>query len=87
MSKNTENGARLGFENDLWRAADALRSNMDAAEYKYKMNLAIRGIDSNHRRQDAGSFHRDLHPVRSGSKAMRDDRAPPLRLVLQRWDR
>jgi type I restriction enzyme M protein len=29
------NGAALGFENELWRAADALRSNMDAAEYKH----------------------------------------------------
>ena len=29
------NGANLGFESDLWRAADALRSNMDAAEYKH----------------------------------------------------
>ena len=29
------NGANLGFENQLWRAADALRSNMDAAEYKH----------------------------------------------------
>jgi hypothetical protein len=29
------NGANLGFENALWRAADALRSNMDAAEYKH----------------------------------------------------
>ncbi|MBI5463629.1 MAG: SAM-dependent DNA methyltransferase, partial [Ignavibacteriales bacterium] len=29
------NGANLGFENELWRAADALRSNMDAAEYKH----------------------------------------------------
>ena len=28
-------GANLGFESDLWRAADALRSNMDAAEYKH----------------------------------------------------
>src|SRR5947208_12006480 len=28
-------GANLGFENALWRAADALRSNMDAAEYKH----------------------------------------------------
>ena len=27
--------ANLGFESDLWRAADALRSNMDAAEYKH----------------------------------------------------
>ncbi len=32
----TKNGsANLGFESDLWRAADALRSNMDAAEYKH----------------------------------------------------
>ena len=32
---NQPNGANLGFENALWRAADALRSNMDAAEYKH----------------------------------------------------
>jgi type I restriction enzyme M protein len=29
------NGADLGFEAELWKAADALRSNMDAAEYKH----------------------------------------------------
>ena len=29
------NGANLGFEASLWKAADALRSNMDAAEYKH----------------------------------------------------
>lgn len=31
----SENGANLGFEEKLWRAADKLRSNMDAAEYKH----------------------------------------------------
>ncbi len=29
------NAANLGFEKQLWSAADALRSNMDAAEYKH----------------------------------------------------
>jgi len=27
--------ATLGFEADLWKAADALRGSMDAAEYKH----------------------------------------------------
>ncbi|OPY75369.1 MAG: Type I restriction enzyme EcoKI M protein [Syntrophorhabdus sp. PtaU1.Bin153] len=35
MAKSSNNGANLGFESELWRAADALRSNMDAAEYKH----------------------------------------------------
>src|ERR1700757_3742169 len=30
-----DNGATLGFEAKLWQAADALRNNMDAAEYKH----------------------------------------------------
>ena len=29
MAKGNNNGANLGFESELWRAADALRSNMD----------------------------------------------------------
>jgi type I restriction enzyme M protein len=29
------NGGELGFEATLWQAADALRNNMDAAEYKH----------------------------------------------------
>jgi type I restriction enzyme M protein len=33
-SKNS-NSATLGFESKLWAAADALRNNMDAAEYKH----------------------------------------------------
>ena len=31
----TDTGANLGFEAKLWQAADALRNNMDAAEYKH----------------------------------------------------
>lgn len=30
-----KNGATLGFEGVLWKAADKLRNNMDAAEYKH----------------------------------------------------
>src|SRR5438093_12568283 len=32
---NSKNGANLGFEATLWAAADKLRNNMDAAEYKH----------------------------------------------------
>ena len=38
MTNRTESrssAATIGFEQELWRAADALRSNMDAAEYKH----------------------------------------------------
>ncbi len=30
MPRNNNQAATIGFESDLWRAADALRSNMDA---------------------------------------------------------
>jgi type I restriction enzyme M protein len=30
-----ESSATLGYEAELWRMADALRGNMDAAEYKH----------------------------------------------------
>ena len=35
MAKSNDTGANLGFEAKLWAAADALRNNMDAAEYKH----------------------------------------------------
>lgn len=34
-SPNEARGADVGFEEKLWQAADKLRSNMDAAEYKH----------------------------------------------------
>ncbi len=35
QKNSTSNGATVGFEAKLWAAADALRNNMDAAEYKH----------------------------------------------------
>jgi len=34
-TKNNESTANIGFEAKLWLAADKLRNNMDAAEYKH----------------------------------------------------
>ena len=34
-SKPGDTGARIGFEAELWKAADSLRGSMDAAEYKH----------------------------------------------------
>jgi type I restriction enzyme M protein len=35
MATNNTSAALIGFESDLWRAAGALRFNIDAAEYKH----------------------------------------------------
>ena len=32
--KKTDNTAEIGFEQQIWSAADKLRGNMDASEYK-----------------------------------------------------
>ncbi|HEV3100628.1 MAG TPA: hypothetical protein VGY75_13030 [Candidatus Udaeobacter sp.] len=37
---SNNNSANIGFEAKLWLAADRLRSNMDAAEYKHESNAA-----------------------------------------------
>jgi type I restriction enzyme M protein len=34
-NNNMTNGANLGFENQMWAAADKLRGHMDASEYKH----------------------------------------------------
>jgi type I restriction enzyme M protein len=34
VAKNNDTAANLGFEASLWAAAEALRNNLDAAEYK-----------------------------------------------------
>lgn len=35
LARNNSSGVNLGFEDKLWKAADKLRNNMDAAEYKH----------------------------------------------------
>ena len=40
-TNSNKNGATLGFEATLYQAADKLRNNMDAAEYKH----VVLGID------------------------------------------
>ena len=37
--KRNNNGATLGFEATLYQAADKLRNNMDAAEYKHVVGV------------------------------------------------
>jgi len=32
MARDTNSGANLGFESEIWPAADALRSNMDVSQ-------------------------------------------------------
>ena len=47
-------GGPIGFETQLWAAADALRNNMDAAEYKHVvlgllfLKCVFRGIVGTH---------------------------------------
>jgi type I restriction enzyme M protein len=35
MTKNNNSPAPIGFKSNLWRAADALRSNMGTAEFRH----------------------------------------------------
>ncbi len=35
MATKHYSGANLGFENQMWAAADKLRGHMEASEYKY----------------------------------------------------
>ena len=44
----SSSSATFGFESDLWRMADSLRNNIDAAEYKlefFESELQARGLD------------------------------------------
>ena len=40
-ARSNATSANLGFEKKLWEAADALRNNMDAAEYKHLLIVTL----------------------------------------------
>ena len=52
--KASSNGAILGFEKKLWTAADKLRNNMDAAEYKHVVLglIFLKFADNNYARAE-----------------------------------
>lgn len=45
-NSNGSSAATVGFEQKLWAAADALRNNMDAAEYKHVASALQRVLTS-----------------------------------------
>lgn len=59
-NKQKNGGANLGFEAQLWAAADALRNNMDAAEHKHVvlglifLKYISDAFEEQHVRLDAG---------------------------------
>ena len=39
QAQRKSNGANIGYEPELWKAADALRGSVNAAEYKHGTRL------------------------------------------------
>jgi hypothetical protein len=56
QTTSANGGSVLGFEAKLWLAADKLRNNMDAAEYKHVV-LGLIFL-----KYISDTFRRDLHP-------------------------
>lgn len=88
QSKSTrkDSAANLGFEAKLWLAADKLRSNRDAAEYKHVVLCLIflkyiaDTFDEHHAKLFAGEGDfAGAHPMQSRTLAtLRDTRLPKL---------
>ena len=76
-TSNSDTGANLGFEAKLWAAADALRNNMDAAEYKHVvlglifLKYISDAFEAKHAELDAqraqGADHEDPDEYRAAS--------------------
>lgn len=52
----SDSGANIGYEAQLWQMADALRNNMDAAEYTFRDTLLPKLISGELRVKDAERF-------------------------------
>jgi len=57
QQKFSTNGSALGFEATLWSAAEKLKGNMDAGEYKHVvLGLIFSNISPMHSRKNTPRF-------------------------------
>ncbi len=80
-SPKDQSSATIGFEAKLWLAADKLRNNMDAAEYKH----VVCGIETDFGDEHADTFrsvqHPDLRAAFVIATALRDSASEPSSLT------
>jgi type I restriction-modification system DNA methylase subunit len=82
MPKNGNEGttANLGFEAKLWAAADALRNNMDAAEYKH---VVLGLIFLKYISDELESASRPEHPSQEMPIGRREHRRAEVRVLVE----
>ena len=81
--KNGNTSANLGFEDKLWKAADVLRSNMDAAEYKHVVLglIFLKYISDTFEKQHA---RLEAERAQGADRKPRMSTGPPILLGAQR---
>ena len=84
MATTNSNSASIGFEQQIWGAADILRGNMDAAEYKH---VVLGLIFLKYCPHSCSTQHR--FPFRCGSSAVTKSRkarrCSSMRVRWEQW--